>query len=260
MTDNLTTPTAPRPPALTPDGTPYLLRGAKLLLEPGYRRFILIPIASNVVLFVLTVMMLVGLVGGLMETYLNWLPEWLAVVQILLWIIFGLLISFLYSLTFTAITNLIAAPFNGLLAEKIQMAKTQKPLPTESIWSITKRTLAREIHKLLYFVGYGVCISLGVMALSVIPLLNFIAPLIGLAWACWVLAVQYVDYAADNNQVDFKSLRRWCAEKRLQSMTFGVSIFVCTMIPVVNILVMSAAVAGSTLYWLEQGGETTKAS
>lgn len=246
------------PSALTPDGSPYLIRGAKLLLAPGYKRFILIPILSNIILFALTISLLIGYVSGLMESYLSWLPdwEWLQIVHTFIWLIFGVLVAFLYSLTFTAITNLIAAPFNGFLSEKIQQAKTLKPLPPESIGSIIKRTIAREFQKLLYFAGIGICIYFGLLILGFIPLLNLLAPVIAISWACWVLALQYVDYAADNNQREFKQLRMWCGEKRMPTLVFGATVFVCTLIPIVNILVMSAAVAGGTLYWLEEGGET----
>jgi CysZ protein len=243
------------PQALTEDGSPYLLRGAKLLLAPGYRRFILIPIASNMVLFALTVMVLTSFLSGAMQEYITRLPEWLQVLQAVIWIVVGGLLLFLYSITFTAITNLIAAPFNGLLSEKIQVDKTQKNLPPESLWSITKRTLKREIEKLLYFVGYGI----GILLLSFVPLVNLFTPIIGFAWACWVLSVQYIDYTADNNQIGFKTMRKWCGERRWPTLIFGASIFVCTLIPIVNILVMSAAVAGGTLYWLERGGQTASA-
>lgn len=243
--------------ALTRDGTPYLLRGAKLLLAPGYRRFILIPIASNIILFALSITMLIGYVDSFMESYLDWMPDWawLQILHVFFWIIFGALVAFLYSLIFTAITNFIAAPFNGLLSEKIQQAKTQIPLPPESFASIIKRTIQRECQKLLYFVGSGICVYFGLLILGMIPLLNLFAPIIGIGWACWALALQYADYAADNNQREFKQLRQWCAGKRVSTLAFGGSIFICTLIPVVNILVMSAAVAGGTLYWLEEGGD-----
>lgn len=251
-----TVPQPARASALTADGSPYLFRGAKLLLEPGYKRFILIPIASNLVLFVLTISLLIAYVSGLMTSFLNWLPEWLQILETVLWVVFAVFIAFLYSMTFTAITNLIAAPFNGFLSEKIQLAKTGNALPPESMGSIIKRTLAREFQKLFYFVGYGICISLGLLILSAIPLINLVTPLIAAAWGCWVLAVQYIDYAADNNHRPFKALRNWCAQRRMQTLLFGGTVLLCTLIPVINILVMSAAVAGGTLYWLEEGGET----
>ena len=47
----------------------------------------------------------------------------------------------------------------------------------------------------------------------------------------------------------------WLREKRWQSMSFGGIVYLVLLIPVVNLLMMPAAVAGATLFWVRERGE-----
>jgi CysZ protein len=46
--------------------------------------------------------------------------------------------------------------------------------------------------------------------------------------------------------------KRRLGEKRMMSLGFGGAVTIATMIPVVNFLVMPAAVAGATAMWVER--------
>jgi CysZ protein len=46
----------------------------------------------------------------------------------------------------------------------------------------------------------------------------------------------------------------WLRKKRWQSMSFGGIVYLVLLIPVVNILMMPAAVAGATLFWVRERG------
>ncbi|MEJ2681781.1 MAG: sulfate transporter CysZ [Gammaproteobacteria bacterium] len=235
---------------------PYLLQGALLLLRPGYKRFILIPLACNLALFIVSMLVLISYLNHAAAQYMQWIPDWLQAIEVIMWFIVGFGIFFLYSLTFTSITNLLAAPFNGFLSEKIQADTTGEPLPDDTLWSMTLRTLKREFQKLLYFVLYGLLVSIILFIISFIPLLNVCAPILGIAWVCWSLGIQYIDYAADNNHIEFQALRRWCAKRRLRVVMYGGTVLLITLIPIVNVIVMSAAVAGGTLFWLNEKQHT----
>ena len=43
-------------------------------------------------------------------------------------------------------------------------------------------------------------------------------------------------------------------------MSFGAIVYVALLIPLVNLLMMPAAVAGATLFWVREGGEDKLAS
>ncbi|MNZ46681.1 putative sulfate transport protein CysZ [compost metagenome] len=69
-----------------------------------------------------------------------------------------------------------------------------------------------------------------------------------------MMAIQYIDYPADNHKLGWNEMLAWLREKRWQSMGFGGSVYLVLLIPVVNILMMPAAVAGATLFWVRERG------
>ena len=229
----------------------YFLFGLKVLLSSGYRKFILIPLAANAILFCVIAFALFTLLPGSLQWLITWIPDWLPFMEWIIYSVAGVLFLLVYGMSFSVITNIFAAPFNGLLAEKIQR-DAGLDIPDESITSVILRTLAREMRKLLYFIGYGLLVSLGLFILTSIPLLNLLVPVLAFIWLCWCLAIQYLDYAADNNQQSFTQLRKDAKKPWVSTFGFGALVSFLLMVPIVNIFVMPAAVAGATLLWLKK--------
>ncbi len=69
-----------------------------------------------------------------------------------------------------------------------------------------------------------------------------------------ILLFQYIDYPADNHKLGWNEMLAWLRQKRWQSMSFGGIVYLVLLIPVVNILMMPAAVAGATLFWVRERG------
>jgi CysZ protein len=112
------------------------------------------------------------------------------------------------------------------------------------------RTLARELRKLGYFLPRAI----GLFILSFIPVVNIIAAPLWLLFGVWMMAIQYIDYPADNHKLGWNEMLAWLRQKRWQSMSFGGIVYLVLLIPVVNILMMPAAVAGATLFWVRERG------
>ncbi len=138
------------------------------------------------------------------------------------------------------------------MAEKIEERISGQKVPAESILSMVFRTLRREMIKLFYFITRGILVFIGLFLLSFIPLINLLVPLLALLWGTWVMTLQYIDYPADNNQLPFTSLRNRLKAQRYSSVGFGGTIMFCSMIPIVNIFIMPIAVAGGTLFWINE--------
>ncbi len=49
------------------------------------------------------------------------LPDWLSFLSYILWPLFVALLVLMVFFTFTLVANIIAAPFNGFLAEKVEV-------------------------------------------------------------------------------------------------------------------------------------------
>lgn len=230
----------------------YFLAGARLIVKPGFRRFILIPLLINLVIFVVVTIALFNAFGDFFAQVLEWSPSWLDWFAWILWPLVAFVFLVVYGYSFNIITNFLAAPFFGLLAEKIETHLTGVAPPDEPWGQLIPRTLQREAVKLWYFVSRGLLVLIIFVALFFIPGANLLGLLIGVIWSCWCMAVQYSDYPADNHQLSFRELRRRLNKKQLTSYSYGGIILLGSMVPVLNIFVTPIAVAGATLYWVKE--------
>ncbi|AXQ50475.1 sulfate transporter CysZ [Stenotrophomonas rhizophila] len=226
--------------------------GLKLVLSPNLRMFVLLPLAINLLLF-----------GGLiyfaghefslwLDALMPTLPSWLSFLSYILWPLFVALLVLMVFFTFTLVANVIAAPFNGFLAEKVEVVvRGQDPFPAFSwgeLVAMVPRTFGREMRKLGYFLPRAI----GLFILSLIPVVNVIAAPLWLVFGVWMMAIQYIDYPADNNKTSWQDMLAWLRQKRWQSMGFGGITYLALLIPGVNVLMMPAAVAGATLFWVRE--------
>jgi CysZ protein len=223
-------------------GMHYLLEGVRLIRQPGLRRYVAIPLLVSIVFFSVAVFGLTHWLEQLIALLLGYLPGWLDWLQYLLWPIFavaGVLIIF-YS--FSLITNLIAAPFNGMLAEAVEKYLTGQPIETGGWQALLKDfipSILSELRKLLYFLLRA--LPLGILFL--IPGINIAAPFIWGLFSAWMLPMA-------NHLLHFSTQRKLLRKRRVLSYGFGGSSLLMTMIPVVNFFAMPVSVAGATAMWV----------
>ncbi len=232
-------------------GALYLLAGMGLITRPGVRAFVLVPLAINVLVFVAGFYFGWEWFEGLANRHL---PEW-EWLRVLVYPVFILAAAVVAFFTFTLLGNLIAAPFNGLLAEAVERHLTgQAPNPAGG-WARVARELAQsiasELRKLAYIAVRGVPLLL----LFVIPVVNAIAPFVWMAFTAWMLAISYVDYPMANHGLTFPEQRRRLRERRLLGLGFGGAVMVALMVPFLNLVVIPCAVAGATRMWVERLAE-----
>jgi CysZ protein len=237
----------------------YLLRGFQLPTKPGVRGYVLVPLVINVLIFVAVTLTAFSQFRQLLDWLMGYLPEWLGVIAWLVWLAFALLLVVVYGYGFALIGNLIAAPFFGLLSERVQHLLTasaaQQPLTLKVAGEIAWRSFKRELRKLRYFLPRFLLVLAVCLVLSFVPVANLLVPVIGFLWGAWSLSLQYLDYPADNHQISFDALRGRLRERRWLALGFGGVVLLGSALPVINILVMPAAVAGATALWIERIGQ-----
>ena len=233
-------------------GVDYLLSGFTLIRQPGLRRFVVLPLLTNLVLFSLCFYWLLGELDKLSAAALNLLPGWLSWLQYLLWPLAIISAMLIFFFLFSMIANLIAAPFNGLLAEQVEARLTGQPLPDSSLASLLKdlpRIFSREWQKLKYYLPKAIICLL----LFWIPLVGqTIAPLLWFALSAWMAVIQYCDYPFDNHKIPFAKMKQSLGQHKWDNVGFGALITCCTMIPVVNFFIMPVAVCGATALWVDR--------
>ena len=221
-------------------GVGHLLQGLRLLNQPGLRRFVLIPLLVNIVIFSL----LIWFGVGQFEVLLDWLlPEdrWWSFLSWLLWPLFAIALVLVVFFSFTVLANLIAAPFNGLLAEKVET--DWKALVADIIPSILV-----ELRKLSYFLLRAIPL----LILFLIPGVNLAAPVLWFLFNAWYMALEYGDFPMANHGLKFTDQLPRMRKIRFTAIGFGSGLTLLMLVPVLNFLAMPAAVAGATALWVKE--------
>jgi CysZ protein len=230
-------------------GAGYLLQGIRLITRPGLRRFVVVPLAVNILIFSAAIAIGMNLFAHVLATLDAHLPSWLSWLDWVLWPLFVLVLLVVVFNIFALVANLIASPFNSLLAEKVERMLTGRALDQgitlAGVMADIVPTLVDEIRKLLYAVVLGVPFLL----LLFVPI---IGQLLWFLYIAWVLAVQYSDYPMGNHGMKFREMRRRLGRQRGMSLGFGASAAALSMVPFVNFILMPSAVAGATAMWVRE--------
>ncbi|SAM65504.1 Sulfate transporter, CysZ-type [Cardiobacterium hominis] len=211
------------------------------LIRPGIRRFILLPLAVNITLFAAGSYAAFHYGDALVASLL---PGWLAWLHWLLYPLLAVALLILTYYSFSLVANLIAAPFNSLLAAAVEKAERGEPAPADTpLWREIAASFAQELHKLLYFLALA--LPTLILALILPPL----APFLWFAYTAWCAALQYLDYPMANNAIRFREQRARLRQKRTDTLAYGGAVSLLTTVPVLNLIAMPVAVIAATLYW-----------
>lgn len=228
-------------------GASYLLKGLRLIGRPRLRPFVLVPLAINTLVFVLAIAFGIDQFDQWMALMTARIPAWLDWLEWLLWPIFVLVLLVLVFYSFTLVANLIAAPFNSLLAEKVELELTGQAPSADGGWRALIAELLPSLRDELIKLVYALALAIPFLLLLLVPV---IGPILWLLYTAWMLAVEYGDYPLGNHGLRFKEIRSLLGRRRLLSLGFGGAAAGMSMIPVLNFLLMPSAVAGATALWV----------
>jgi len=227
--------------------------GFGLILKPGVRNYVIVPLFINVALFATAIYFLIQKI----ETWIqNLLPSWLDWLEWLIWPLIAFTVFLIVFYTFTLLANLIAAPFNSLLAARIEASLTETPTTateSESLWKIITRSIASEMRKLVYFFKWFVLLGIISSILIFIPFVNLVIPVFWFTFAAWSFSLEYTDYPLANHGRYFPEIQQYNRNHRMRSLGFGTAVFLITSIPLLNFLAMPVAVAGATQMAVKTG-------
>lgn len=230
-------------------GAGYLLQGLSLITRPGIKRFVAVPLLLNLLIFSAALYAGISQFEGLMQLMESRLPTWLGWLEWLIWPLFILLLFVVVFYTFGLLANLIAAPFNGLLAEKVELMLTGRPIEQEGDYARLLAELGPTLLDELRKLAYALLWAIPFLFLLFVPL---VGPILWFLYTAWMLAVEYSDYPMGNHGLRFGEIRRRLRERRLLSLGFGAAAAGMAMVPVLNFLLMPVAVAGATAMWVRE--------
>ncbi len=223
-----------------------------MIMRPGLRRFFIAPLLINVLVFAV----LIWFGASRFESLLDWLVPgadgwWAVVARGVLWALFAAAAGLFMLFTFTMVANIIAAPFNGLLSERVERTlKGHSELAgggePRGLVGVVK-AVVNELRKLRYFL----IVILFPLALTLVPVLNVVAPFVWLIVTAWMLALEYLAYPMENHGRQFSEVKRLARANIFLTLGFGAAVAVIMVIPVINFVVIPAAVAGATALWVD---------
>lgn len=231
----------------------FIFSGLKVALSPECRMFVIIPIIINIIVLAAGGYLVFNFIQNLLAEYLQVLPEWLSFLSYIIWFLLFCTVGFVFCYIFSTVATIIASPFYGVLAEKAEGVIRGTPFNSGSddgLVDIIKdipRILRRELQKMgFYLPRVVVCIII-----SLIPVVNIVAPICWFLLAAWMMTLQYCDYAYDNHKIPFAHMRNDLGLHRLATFSMGAVIAVLMTVPVLNLLIPPAAVCAGTRYYVE---------
>ena len=182
------------------DAITALSQGTRLVYQKGLRRYIFLPILVNLIVYASMLSLVLNRFDSWLDSAMTMVPSWLEWLSWLIWPLFFVSLLVVIFFTFTLVTHLIAAPFYGFLAAKVERQATgREPLDDRGLAKTAIDALGRELVKL----GYILPRMAALFILSWIPGLNLLAPILWALFSAWVMAITYLDYPMDNNKVTF---------------------------------------------------------
>ena len=233
---------------LAQSGAGYLFKGFELIRLKGIRRFVFIPLIINLLLFSCAFYFMFIKLDHYMAMFTTWLPSWLDWLSAVLWPLIVLTVLVIFSFLFSTAANWIAAPFNGLLSEKIESILVGEAAPNGKVLDLVKdvpRTLAREWKKLAYYIPRFLVFFILLWVLPVI------GQVIWFLFIAWMMAVQYKDYPFDNHKIPFHTMKESLKAHQGLSYSFGITVALFAMIPIVNLVIMPVAICSATAIWVD---------
>ncbi|MGZ4998422.1 MAG: sulfate transporter CysZ [Methylobacter sp.] len=220
----------------------FLFKGLNLLSSPELRKFIIIPMLINVVLYSAVLTLGYFYISDLIDQFI---PNWLHWLSWILWPLFFISFFIVGFFTFTLLANILAAPFYGKLSAKtLAMVKGQT-------FATVEQPLAKVLVAESKRMGYLATRALPLLILSIIPGINVVAPFLWALFGAWGMALEYLAYPLENQGVLFSEQKELVKSVRLGALSFGGLAVLGLTIPVLNIVVAPAAVIGATLYFNE---------
>lgn len=235
-------------PVYSEFGGSYIARGFELAFQKGVRRYVLIPLLINILLFSAAIYATFHYTQVWVVTLMSWLPDYLQWLEGFVWALIIIGVVLIFTVSFTSVANIIASPFNSLLAEKVEFRLTGEAPMDGGVAGMVRdipRIVGREFQKILYFIpriiGFG-------LLLLVLPV---IGQVLWFLFSGWMMTIQYADYPFDNHKVPFRSMRAKLWQHSGKSLSFGCIVAVLSSIPLINLIMIPVAVCGATAMWVD---------
>jgi len=231
-------------------GVGYLGRGFAMYRR--HPRLMLLGLVPALIAFVVLVAAFVAMayfvddVVDLLTPYMESWPELVRTVAraaamvavIVVWVLLSILV-------YVTLTLLIGQPFYEAISKRIEDQLGGVPGEIDvSFWRSVPRMIADSIRLGVL----SIVVSIGLFVVGLIPVAGpVIAFVLGARLMGWVLALELTSVPFERRGLRYAHRKRALRANRSMALGFGAGAFLCTVVPIVTVVTMPAAVAGATL-------------
>lgn len=182
-----------------------------------------------------------GIAGTLLR-WLHGLVEVLLAVALLVTAAFGMLV----------LAQIIAAPFNDALSEHVEEQRCGKAVSGGGLRALigdVGRSVGLESAKLAIYAA--IMAPLFLMSLLIPGVGAALYSGMGFGLTLFYLALDYIDWPASRRGLGARARFGWVRSHAGVALGFGLGAWLLLFVPVLNLLLMPAAVCGGTLLYLD---------
>ncbi len=232
----------------------YPFRAFRFLFShPRLWTYAVIPVGVNTLLYSLLLWFVANHFSGWLDQIV---PRGDAWYWALLTYVAGALLAGLIVLavvyTFTIVGNLLLAPFNDLLSEKVEWvysgSRLEEPFSFAALARDTVRSVRAELGRLALFgTGFLLLLALNLFPPMGTAVYGVAAPVYTLFFLGWA----YRDYSMGRWHFPFAAQRRLAFGNLLTFLGFGAGAGLLLLVPLLNLLAIPVCVAGATLLFCD---------
>lgn len=231
-------------------GFASVARGTDLVIQPGMRRYALLPLLFGVVFFILILIGSVHAYSWVVYTVAHHLPGWLAWSAWLLWIGFGAAFVAFFYYAYSLVVATVGLPFYMALTAAVQRrVSPRSPENNRNPLVTFFAGMVQQIPRFAYLGKWLLATLLATILLGWIPLVNFLLTPIWILFSSWVLVVCMSDFPLGARGMPFREQIHLIRQHKARCFGYGLACSLFGLLPVLQLLLMPVATAGITVLW-----------
>lgn len=240
--------TSPRTQGLARGGRDLAAGYRFLAAHPRLWGWVVAPALVTLAVMIAAVIGVAALAAPVVDWVAGWMPS--AIERWAGWLVWAITIAalgFVAVLLFVPVVGVIAGPWNELLAQAITAQLTGVSRPRGSVLGFV-RDAAIDLVRGLGRLGITVAAALGLLALSLVPVIGTIgAALIGAWLTARGAAFDCYDAALAGRDLPQPARRALLDQHRHRTLGLGAAVAALMLVPGVNLVALGVGTAGATL-------------
>jgi CysZ protein len=149
------------------------------------------------------------------------------------------------AMTFVALTLIVGDPFYEIISKRVDERLGNAPVEADIPWYTTIRWNLSDSLRLL---ALSLSVSVPLFFAGFLPVIGqTLVPVLDVAFGAWLIALEVTGIPFNRRGLRLADRRRLLRANRAFVLGFGVPVFLLLMIPLAGVLVIPAAIAGSTI-------------